>query len=370
MRVSLPRVPTERIGEYFSPVSFVRSSLVLFGGLILAILAALIIIPTSTTQQEHPLTEIIAAEILLHVPTETEETKSDADEPSQHSVEDDHQEEKPSLNLVESPPDEDLNIGLYESSTYGEVPVIREKDKQTVYAAYQPSFKLLPTTKGLIAVVMLDFGLSDKISMTATEQLPPEVSFSASPYAQNLQEKIDGGRSKGHEFWLTLPIEGKTKIKTDAGPATLLAGLTKENNTNRTLQTLSKAKGYVGITFAVTPNFEENTAGFQDIIKHIAERGLGLAQVSPDDTQTKIEATALTMPFAQGNAYIDTAFDKSTLEATLANLEKIAMEHRFAVVYMKPYPALFSIIAEWQKTLATKNIQLAPLSAVINESHM
>src|ERR1700761_8082059 len=73
-----------------------------------------------------------------------------------------------------------------------------------------------------IALVIGGLGLNPDQTKAAIEQLPPEVTLSFSPYAENLQAQIDHARAAGHEVMVEIPMEPLDYPDNDPGPYTLL----------------------------------------------------------------------------------------------------------------------------------------------------
>lgn len=264
-----------------------------------------------------------------------------------------------------SNPTEDALAGLYEVTPYGSLPVIRESDAMTPFKAYQPDFVPKNNSKFFVALVMVDFGLSEALTKDTIVNLPSAISFVASPYGSALQPKITGARSYGHEIWMELPMQGKDFGKDDPGPVTLLAGLVKAQNETRMKTIMGKATGYVGAVSIVAPDFSTAPQGLENIMAMLAKRGLGFAVAAPDDASLKPLAQAEAMPFAQSDMWLDHATDKQSLTAALTKLESLATGQKVAVAFFHPYPALFDQIREWKKTLPAKDIELVPLSTAI-----
>lgn len=256
----------------------------------------------------------------------------------------------------------DAEAGLYEVTSYGSLPIIRERDKMTPFKAYQGTFVAKPTTKGLIAIVMVDFGLSDISAKEATLNLPSGISFVASPYAGNLQEKITNARSYGHEVWMHIPVEGANFGNDDSGPVTLLTGLKKENNILRLKSILGRATGYSGVIMMESPNFSASPENLDAIFGELAQRGLGYAQADNNDTATTTLAASLNIPHARATMWLDASHDKADFKANFQKLEELALSNKVAIGFVHTSPALFPLLNNWATSLADKNIELAPLT--------
>ena len=106
-----------------------------------------------------------------------------------------------------------VRLSVSEPSPVGLLPVI-SKDGRTPYQAYARPFQA--NGKPRVALVVGGLGLNASATKAAIERLPPEVTLSFVPYADNLQSWIDQARAQGHEVLnpaeqfngdTTLPLE-------------------------------------------------------------------------------------------------------------------------------------------------------------------
>jgi len=314
-----------------------------------------------------------APDEISETPLEPPEAKKDEilETPPEPSAE----VEQPSVEQPVQPSEitiEDSVAGLSETTKYGPLPIIRPSDNLKPLDAYKAPFKLNPNTKAVISIILVDYGLSDKNSELSLTDLPPFISFVASPFADNLQSKISTARQKLHEVWLNIPIEDVQKNnepRTGLAPDTLLMGLKLQENMDRLNTNLGRATGYAGVAFTTAPSFDENSTDLQNIINSIGGRGLGITQMNPEDIKIKNAASRNNSIFAQGDIWIDNSPNKQDIQDALAKAEKIALTRGQAIAVFRPSPIIFSMISEWEKSLDAKNIQLTPLSytALLNK---
>lgn len=261
---------------------------------------------------------------------------------------------------------EDSIAGLSETSKLGPLPIIRASDNLKSVEAYKAPFKLSADTKGVISLVMVDYGLSDKLTKAAVQTLPTMTTFIASPYAHDLQPKISGARSSGMEVWMSIPMQGNVNSQTsNMGPNAILSGLNAKENLVRLNTHLGKATGYAGVAFDVKPTFAEGSKDLQALITSISLRGLGIAQLETTDTLIAAAAGQTTAPFAHGNTWIDSILMRDDILKSLADIEKKSLADGQAIASFHPSPLIYSVIAEWQKGLSAQKIQLAPLTYAI-----
>ncbi|HNQ92374.1 MAG TPA: divergent polysaccharide deacetylase family protein [Alphaproteobacteria bacterium] len=261
--------------------------------------------------------------------------------------------------------------GLFEDTPFGPVPIKRVSDGMTVFDAYKMPFIPDVGAKGVIAIVMTDYGLSEGATAQSLENLPKGVSFAASPYSSDIQKKIDQARSYGHEIWMQTPIQSTAfGSEDDTGPLTMLSGLNSEQNNIRLLRTLSMARGYVGVVFNNAPNFKESPDELKDIISVLSARGLALTEAGPEDHSIVTLVDEKKLPFAASSMELDGSEGEKELRRSLEQLEGIAGKNFLAVAYIRPQPKIFSILKEWESSLSGKGLQLAPLSVIIEKSKM
>lgn len=274
------------------------------------------------------------------------------------------------LNLMDLKPApkqiEDAIAGLHEQTPSGMIPVIRAGDQLTAFKAYAADFKRLPSTQGLIALVMADFGLSAEIAGSAVNDLPSGVSFALSPYARDPQKLTNDARRKNREVWLDLPLQTKSYPMNDTGPKTLLTNLNADGNNQRLMQSLGVATGYTGVIVNNGDAFTGAVNVLQKIISDIKARGLGMIESDPDGQFITSLATESKMPFVKNDLMIDKVTSSKDLESQLNDLQSMAIRNKKIVVFFKPYPVTIKAIQNWSRTLENNGVQIAPLSAVIN----
>ncbi|MBL8641726.1 MAG: divergent polysaccharide deacetylase family protein [Alphaproteobacteria bacterium] len=287
------------------------------------------------------------------------------------------EEAKSPETLPETLPDNSLDIedslaGLSEETAFGYLPIIRKSDGLTSFQAYASPFKLNPDTKSIISLVMVDYGLSDSLSNEALKTLPKGLNFVVSPYSDNLQPKISKARAKGIEIWMGIPLQQpetspetspKILTATHIGPNTILTGLTIAENKSRLQTHLGRATGYVGIAFDTPPSFPSGSDSLEGLLNIASARGLGVAQLAPQDTLIKTAAAQNAQtPYIGGDLWIDTALIKKDILNALSEIEKHSLETGHTVAMFHPSPLMIKVIGEWQTSLAEKHIQLAPLT--------
>ena len=105
--------------------------------------------------------------------------------------------------------------GLSQPGSNGPLPMIAP-DGRVPAQAYARPFR--PNGKPRVALIVGGLGLNAVTTRAAIERLPPEVTLSFVPYADNLQSWIDQARAQGHEVMLEMPMEPTGYPDNDPGP--------------------------------------------------------------------------------------------------------------------------------------------------------
>src|SRR5262245_46038891 len=121
--------------------------------------------------------------------------------------------------------------GFFERTPAGDLPKI-SSDGRTPAEAYARPFN--PPVGALrVSLIVGGLGLNQKHTLDAINELPPEVTLSFTPYANDLQTWINRARQAGHEVLLELPMEAYDYPNVDTGPHTLLTSAKPEENVRR-----------------------------------------------------------------------------------------------------------------------------------------
>ena len=254
--------------------------------------------------------------------------------------------------------------GLFEDTSLGKLPVIRS-DGLTSFKAYRRPFdRQLAGNKPLIAIVIAGLGLSDQATETALRKMPPEVTFAISPYTASPDFWVREARLRGHEIWMTLPLESAGFPQVDPGPHTMMIGVPERDNTAKLSWLLTRASGYVGFITDQNSTFMNSILDMRPVVGSILSHGLALA-----DNAENSNAIAATMahgmdaPYTAIDIWIDETATQENIRASLEQLEKRARAQGVATGVIRALPVSYQEISRWLGTLEEKGFVLAPLSA-------
>jgi hypothetical protein len=255
--------------------------------------------------------------------------------------------------------------GMTEGGPNGPLPIVAA-DGRTSAQAYARPFA--PARgRPLIAVVISGVGYSASATTQAIEELPPEVTLSFAPYAENLQSCIDRARAHGHEVLIELPMEPFDPSVDDAGPQTLLAAAPAQQNISRLEQVLSRGTGYFGVTNYQGARFATSTQASQPLVRALRRRGLAfIASGIGQRTAFTVEAQRAGLPNTSADRIIDARRAADAVDDQLLNLEALALQNQSALGVGFAYPMTMEQVGQWARDINARGYQLAPASAVLN----
>ena len=245
--------------------------------------------------------------------------------------------------------------GLSAPGPTGPLPIIA-KDGRTPAQAYARPFH--DTGKPRIALVIGGLGLNSAATKSAIERLPPEVTLSFVPYADNLQGWIDLARANGHEVLLEVPMEPIDYPNNDPGPQTLMANAAPAETVKRLDWLLSRASGYFGVANYLGGKFVTSEPAMATFTSQLKARGLAFV----DDGSALGRGSGV--PRASASAVVDEQLAADSIDHALLGLEASALQHGSAVGSGFAYPVTVEQVTHWAQGLAGRGYQLAPASAV------
>ena len=217
-----------------------------------------------------------------------------------------------------------------------------------------------------IAVVIAGLGLG-RAATTAAIKLPGAVTLAFASHARDLQQWIDLARAAGHEVLLDLPMEPEDYPAIDPGPQALLTSLSSAENAERLKWHLGRATGYVGVTHNMGSRFTASSDQMRPILSALKVRGLMFldARTSANSVAARL-ATAIGLPRAINNRFLDTQASRTAIDRRLGEIERIARRVGFSVAVGHAYPVTIERLGRWLQTLDEKSLVLVPVSALVN----
>ena len=245
--------------------------------------------------------------------------------------------------------------GLTQPGPNGPLPMIAP-DGRVPAQAYARPFR--PNGKPRVALIVGGLGLNAVTTRAAIERLPPEVTLSFVPYAENLQSWIDQARAQGHEVMLEMPMEPTGYPNNDPGPYTLLADGGPDDVQAKMEWLLGRATGYFGVTNYLGDRFAASDAGMGAFLTILRQRGISFL----DDGSFQRRPGAWAR--ASADRIIDQTQSPAAIVSALNGLEAQAKLRGSALGTGFSYPVTVEAAARWSAGLEQRGLQLAPASAM------
>ena len=267
--------------------------------------------------------------------------------------------------------DNDLMQGIIyphvsEDTENGPLPIIA-KDGRQPWIEYSRNFKH-SDRKPRIAIIINNLGLSATYTEQILKMMPKNVTLSFSHISPQLKKWVREARQKGYEILIDLPMEPIGFPRNDPGRSTLLTSLNEVENLNRLEYIMVQSGGYVGLLSTHGDKFTLNSELLLPILKSIKTRGLLYVDSRTTSQSLGPELSSnIQLPRAFNNVFIDKTPSRDYITTKLRELERIAVDKKFAVAIAQPLPLSIEIINEWSSGLKEKGIALAPITAIADK---
>ncbi len=245
--------------------------------------------------------------------------------------------------------------GLSGPGPAGPLPIIAT-DGRTPAEAYARPFR--PNGKPRVALIVGGLGLNATTTRAAIERLPPEITLSFVPYADDLQAWIDLARAHGHEVMIEIPMEPTGYPDNDPGAYTLLADGGAEDVGGKLPWLLGRATGYFGVTNYLGDRFMTSDEAFGAMLGTLRTHGLAFI----DDGQARRRPGAWSR--ASADRVIDETRTPVAIMGQLNAIEAMARQRGDALGTGFSYPVTVEAVARWAAGLDGRGLQLAPASAM------
>ena len=223
----------------------------------------------------------------------------------------------------------------------------------------------LPTvevTRPQIAIVLDDLGLDQKATRRAIT-LPAEITLSFLPYGRASQGLAEEAMARGHEVMVHIPMEPEGDA--DPGPGALLVDQSTDRIASLLARQLDEFPGAVGFNNHMGSRFTADVRALLPVMREARARGLLFL-----DSRTTANTLAAKIGEAAGaitvsrDVFLDHASGADGLLAQLDELEKTARATGQAIAIGHPHEMTLDVLEVWARGLASKGLELAPISAM------
>ncbi len=222
------------------------------------------------------------------------------------------------------------------------LPKINGLDKP--WSTYGYKAKVLPNFYR-VAIVFKNFGIDRVGAEAIMKGLPPEVSFSFSPYALDAANQIKTARTTGHETYMDLLLPSEDYLSADTGPLSMDITSSPDELVRRLKESLSVNAPLGGMIVVGGAAGIDSMGHLEKVIGEIAKRGLLLLNASGEDTVDLIKADGLARNTA--DIVIDESFRPEDIRDKLAAAERFARNKGIVILVAEPKPVVVLEIRRW-----------------------
>jgi hypothetical protein len=233
---------------------------------------------------------------------------------------------------------------------------------------YSRPYDFTQSTKDLpkLSLVLIRSGISEIRTVESYVALPPEVSFSLSPYAQDAQRQIRDIRNRGHEVFLDVLSKTDAATQEDRGPQALDPEKDTMFNRQRLYWMMSRFSGYAGLVGDWTPTAIQSGVMRQLVESEAKTRGLGLISiVRPHRNAIMLVADSTPEGSRKPLMTILPGRSPSELIAALNALTAQLKPKGRAVAFIDPGPRALDTLKDWISKFQSYEFDLVPLRSLM-----
>lgn len=246
---------------------------------------------------------------------------------------------------------------------YGALPIIRTGDHLRPFDVYRAPFAKENLDKPLIAVVVMDFGLSKTSTSTVLESMPPGTAVVLNRTARGGQDIAAQAHQAGFEIWADLGVEPMNYPADDPGANALFSNASIEQNQDALYRQLSAFTGYAGVFVSSPSPYLKNNQDADFLSRALFARGLGL-MVNTDQVDGALtkNAASARAPFYYGAMVrVD---EPSNAVRQMKAAQGQAQKNGYSILLIPPSKGVGLMVQGWMKGLTDQGIVMAPLSVI------
>lgn len=226
-----------------------------------------------------------------------------------------------------------------------------------------------PEGKPTVSIIVGGLGINRTRTRAAINDLPPEVTLSFAPTADNLRGWVREARRAGHEVIIELPMEPYDYGRQRPHANVMQVGVSTEKNQERLGRLLAQTPGYIGVMNYQGGKFATAPGAIDPVLTALNEKGLAFFEDgSLIRSQFSASARKSGIAFGKATSWVDARPEADEISQQLMVLESTARERGAALGTAMPFPVSVDLLQEWLPTLEEKGIALAPASHFAKQS--
>jgi uncharacterized protein len=253
---------------------------------------------------------------------------------------------------------------LVEENAAGPLPRIGGGKKPSEAYARTVSLGIIHSDAPKIVLILGGMGLNEKLTTSASKDLPADVTMAFAPYGNNLQAQVDRARANGHEVLLQLPLEPVGYPATNPGPKTLLTDNDEAQNQDALYWHMSRFAGYTGIVNYMGGRYLASSKAVKPLLLELRKRGLlFIEDGSLPLSATEETAKTLQLKVRRAQTVIDADPNVESITTALGLLEDEARTNGIAIGTGSGLDVTIKTVSDWTKAAAERGIIIVPASA-------
>lgn len=217
--------------------------------------------------------------------------------------------------------------------------------------------------KPTVSVIVGGLGINGTRTRAAINELPPEVTLSFAPTAENLGRWVRDARRAGHEVLIELPMEPYDFGRQGPHPQVMQVSVSADTNKRRLARLLARTPGYFGVMNYQGDKFATEQTAMQPVLQELRDKGLAFFE---DGSLVRSDFSSVArntgVVFGKATSWIDARPEADEISQQLLLLETTARERGAALGTGMSFPVTLDILKDWLPTLEEKGIVLAPAS--------
>lgn len=223
-----------------------------------------------------------------------------------------------------------------------------------------------PARGARVALVIDDLGRSLE-DVRALGRLGVPVTYAVLPFETRTPEVVAALARQGREILLHLPMEPKNGA--DPGPGALTGAMSERQLERSTLDALEAVPGAVGVNNHMGSGLSADRRAMRAVLGVLAERGLFfLDSRTTAETVAYREATALGMPAAERQVFLDREVEEGEITRQFHRLLAEARERGSAIAIGHPYPETLAVLRREVPRAVGLGYEFVPVSFLLQRS--
>jgi len=254
---------------------------------------------------------------------------------------------------------------LLEKTDHGRLPIIGADGRRAMDAYARPWSGARGTR---MAIVVGGLGLSQTGTQYAIETLPEEITLAFAASGNSLQRWLQEARRAGHEVLLQVPFEPFDYPRNDPGPHTLVVDDGRQQNLADLHWAMARITNYTGIMNFMGGRFLSDAAATENLMRDLAKRGvLFLDDGTSSQTVTGAVASAIGVPYAEGDMVIDNELNRVEIMKRLDEMERVARRNGKAIAIASAFDVSVDAVAAWANEARARGIEIVSVSALVDD---